>query len=132
MVQGRARPTCCRRERGRCWKSAEARCENDTLTPLGKGFTEWFTVISMSTPASLAARDARHHLHPFTNHDEMHAAGTHVMVRGEGAYIWDARGHKMLDGLAGLWCVNVGYSCHEITDAVTAQMRQLPYYCSFF
>src|SRR5690348_6829028 len=72
----------------------------------------------MSTPASLAARDAQHHLHPFTNHEEMHAAGTHVIVRGEGAYLWDARGHKMLDGLAGLWCVNVGYSCHEITEAV--------------
>jgi putrescine aminotransferase len=86
----------------------------------------------MSTSASLAVRDARHHLHPFTNHDEMHAAGTHVMVRGEGVYLWDAAGHRMLDGLAGLWCVNAGYSCHEITDAVAAQMRQLPYYCSFF
>lgn len=86
----------------------------------------------MSTPASLAARDARHHLHPFTKHDDMHAVGTHVMVRGEGVYLWDARGQKLLDGLAGLWCVNVGYSCHEITDAVNAQMQQLPYYCSFF
>lgn len=86
----------------------------------------------MSTPATLAARDARHHLHPFTHHEDMHSVGTHVMVRGEGVYLWDATGHKMLDGLAGLWCVNVGYSCHEITDAVSAQMRQLPYYCSFF
>ncbi len=98
---------------------------------LGKGFAEWF-IGRMSNPDSLAARDARHHLHPFTHHADMHAAGTHVMVRGEGVYLWDARGHKMLDGLAGLWCVNVGYSCHEITDAVFSQMRQLPYYCSFF
>jgi putrescine aminotransferase len=103
----------------------------NTGAPLGKGFAGWF-IDAMSTPASLAARDARHHLHPFTNHDDMHAAGTHVMVRGQGVYLWDARGHKMLDGLAGLWCVNVGYSCHEITDAVAAQMRELPYYCSFF
>lgn len=86
----------------------------------------------MSTPASLAARDARHHLHPFTNHDDMHAHGTHVMARGEGVYLWDAHGHRMLDGLAGLWCVNVGYSCREVIDAVNMQMRQLPYYCSFF
>src|SRR3954464_14801256 len=78
----------------------------NTLAPLGKGFAGWFIVFSMSTPSSLAARDARHHLHPFTNHEEMHAAGTHVMVRGEGVYLWDARGHRMLDGLAGLWCVN--------------------------
>lgn len=86
----------------------------------------------MSNPATLAARDAAHHLHPFTHHADMHAAGTHVMVRGEGVYLWDATGHKMLDGLAGLWCVNVGYNCAEIADAVNAQMRQLPYYCSFF
>ena len=62
----------------------------------------------------------------------MHAAGTHIMVRGEGVYLWDARGHRMLDGLAGLWCVNVGYGCAEIADAVSAQMRQLPFYPSFF
>lgn len=86
----------------------------------------------MSNPATLAARDARHHLHPFTHHEDMHAVGTHVMVRGEGVYLWDATGHKMLDGLAGLWCVNVGYNCAEIADAVNAQMRRLPYYCSFF
>lgn len=105
----------------------------NTLRALGKGFTRWFIVYTMSsTPASLAARDARHHLHPFTNHDDMHVAGTHVMVRGQGVYLWDAHGHKMLDGLAGLWCVNVGYDCKEIVDAVQAQMSQLPYYCSFF
>src|SRR5229473_4941434 len=89
----------------------------------------------MTSPVSpdvLARLDARHHLHPFTNHDEMHAAGTHVMVRGEGVYLWDARGQKLLDGLAGLWCVNVGYGREEIVEAVHAQMRQLPYYCSFF
>ena len=42
------------------------------------------------------------------NLQDMHAAGTHVMVRGEGVYLSDARGQKLLDGLAGLWCVNVG------------------------
>jgi putrescine aminotransferase len=46
--------------------------------------------------------------------------------------LWDERGQKLLDGLAGLWCVNVGYSCREIVDAVNAQMKVLPYYCSFF
>ena len=86
----------------------------------------------MSTPEGLVASDARHHLHPFTDHREMHAGGTHVIVRGEGVYVWDARGARLLDGLAGLWCVNVGYGCREIIDAVGAQMRALPYYCSFF
>jgi putrescine aminotransferase len=85
-----------------------------------------------ASPETLARLDAEHHLHPFTNHEEMHAAGTHVMVRGEGVYLWDERGRKLLDGLAGLWCVNVGYSCRDIVEAVNAQMHQLPYYCSFF
>src|SRR5207249_7987204 len=73
-----------------------------------------------------------HHLHPFTAHDELHAQGTHIITRGEGCWLWDTRGRKLLDGLAGLWCVNVGYSCAEIIDAVNEQMRRLPYYCSFF
>ncbi len=80
----------------------------------------------------LASLDARHHLHPFTDHEEMHATGTHVIVRGQGVHLWDAHGQRLLDGIAGLWCVNVGYNCAEIADAVTAQMRRLPYYCSFF
>jgi len=44
----------------------------------------------------------------------------------------DATGRRLLDGLAGLWCVNVGYGRREIIDAVGEQMRRLPYYCSFF
>ena len=102
---------------------------------LGKGFGRWSIIGTMSktaSPKALARLDARHHLHPFTNHEEMHALGTHVMVRGKGVYLWDARGQKLLDGLAGLWCVNVGYDCRTIIKAVHRQMRQLPYYCSFF
>lgn len=87
-----------------------------------------------STPSAmaLARLDARHHLHPFTNHEEMQAVGTHVMVRGEGVYLWDARGQKLLDGLAGLWCVNVGYDSGPIIKAIETQLHRLPYYCSFF
>lgn len=62
----------------------------------------------------------------------MHAQGTHVIVSGSGVFLQDAQGRQLLDGLAGLWCVNVGYGRAEITDAVAAQMRQLAYYPSFF
>ncbi|MDB5327644.1 MAG: aminotransferase, partial [Phycisphaerales bacterium] len=84
----------------------------------------------MQTP--LQDADRRHLLHPFTDHLSMHPAGTHIAVRGEGSYIIDATGRRLLDGLAGLWCVNVGYGRHEITDAVTKQMQALEYYPSFF
>ncbi|MEQ1861958.1 MAG: aminotransferase [Chthoniobacteraceae bacterium] len=84
------------------------------------------------TPDALENLDRLHHLHPFTTHEELHALGTHIITRGEGCWLWDARGRKLLDGLAGLWCVNVGYSCAGIIDAVSEQMRRVPYYCSFF
>lgn len=76
--------------------------------------------------------DREHHLHPFTNHAEMHASGTHIITSAKGVWIVEAGERKLLDGLAGLWCVNVGYGCSEIIDAVKAQMEVLPYYPSFF
>jgi putrescine aminotransferase len=87
----------------------------------------------MASPsAPLQEIDARFHLHPFTNHDEMHARGTHIIVSGDGVYVQDAEGRKLLDGLAGLWCVNVGYGRAEVIDAISAQLRQISFYPSFF
>lgn len=87
----------------------------------------------MASPAAdLEEIDARYHLHPFTNHDEMHARGTHIIVSGEGVYVQDSHGRKLLDGLAGLWCVNVGYGRAELNDAIASQLRQLCFYPSFF
>ena len=85
-----------------------------------------------STAIPLEEIDARFHLHPFTNHGDMHALGTQIIVSAEGVYVHDARGRKLLDGLAGLWCVNVGYGRAEIIDAITAQLRQVCFYPSFF
>jgi len=88
----------------------------------------------MASPliAELQDQDRRFHLHPFTDHAEMHASGTHVVKRGEGCYFIDESDRRILDGLAGLWCVNVGYNCAAIVEAVKAQMEQLPFYPSFF
>ena len=80
----------------------------------------------------LQEADRSFHLHPFTNHFEMHGQGTQVIVSADGCYLTDARGRRLLDGLAGLWCVNVGYGRREIIDAIHEQMSRLPYYCSFF
>lgn len=76
--------------------------------------------------------DQAHHLHPFTDHSAMHAAGTHVITRAEGCYVFDAENRRLLDGLAGLWCINVGYNREEIVRAVEEQMRRLCFYPSFF
>jgi len=85
-----------------------------------------------NTLEQLQQSDREHHLHPFTNHTDMHKSGTHVITGGKGCYITDENGRQLLDGLAGLWCVNVGYGRDEIATAVYEQMKKLPYYCSFF
>ncbi|MDX2081934.1 MAG: aminotransferase class III-fold pyridoxal phosphate-dependent enzyme [Terrimicrobiaceae bacterium] len=88
----------------------------------------------MNSPsvAELRELDRRHHLHPFTNHSDMHGTGTHLIKEGDGCFLIDQDDRRLLDGLAGLWCVNVGYNCAAIVEAVHAQMERLPYYPSFF
>ena len=76
--------------------------------------------------------DAAHHLHPFTDHKELRAAGSRMIVRADGPFIYDSEGNEILDGMAGLWCVNVGYGREELADAAYRQMKELPYYNSFF
>jgi putrescine aminotransferase len=76
--------------------------------------------------------DNAHHLHPFTDHKDLHAKRSRIITRAEGVYIFDADGSKILDGMSGLWCVNSGYGRQEIVDAVAEQMRELPYYNNFF
>src|SRR5690606_14165431 len=80
----------------------------------------------------LQAIDAAHHLHPFTDHKELRAAGSRVIVRADGAYIHDSEGNAILDGMAGLWCVDVGYGRKELAEVAYEQMLELPYYNSFF
>jgi putrescine aminotransferase len=76
--------------------------------------------------------DAAHHLHPFTDHNDLRGAGSRMITRASGPFIYDSEGHEILDGMAGLWCVNVGYGRHELAEAAYEQMKELPYYNSFF
>ena len=76
--------------------------------------------------------DALHHLHPFTNHASLRGSGARVIVKGEGSYIWDSEGHRILDGMAGLWTTNIGYGRVELADAARDQMIELPFYNTFF
>ena len=76
--------------------------------------------------------DGLHHIHPFTDHKALMEKGTRVITRANGVYLWDSDGNKILDGMAGLWCVNVGYGRQELVDVATKQMMELPYYNNFF
>ena len=80
----------------------------------------------------LQEQDRNFQLHPFTNHADLHASGTHIVLEGHGCHFVDESGRRILDGLAGLWCVNLGYSSKAIVQAVTQQLERLPYYPSFF
>ena len=73
-----------------------------------------------------------HHLAPFTDYQALNRKGARIITRAEGVYLWDSEGHRILDGMAGLWCVNVGYGREELIEAATRQMRELPYYNLFF
>ena len=76
--------------------------------------------------------DALHHLHPFTSHKSLRAGGVRVIVRGDGPYLWDSEGKRILDGMSGLWTANVGHSRRELAEAAYEQMLKLPFYNTFF
>src|SRR5581483_4536025 len=84
------------------------------------------------SPDALRRLDAAHLIHPFTASAQLHPDGTGIIRAGPGATVIDETGRELLDGLAGLWCVNVGYGRREIADAVQRQMLELAYYPSFF
>ena len=79
------------------------------------------------TPDSIAAKDLAHVLHPVTNLADLHANGPDVHARAKGVYLWDASGKQYLEGMAGLWCVSLGYGDEELVQVAAEQLRQLSY-----
>jgi putrescine aminotransferase len=86
----------------------------------------------VDTAQSLRERDARHHLHPFSDMAALNAEGARIITRAEGVWLHDVEGRSFLDAFSGLWNVAVGYGRREIAEAVYAQMLELPYYNNFF
>ncbi|WP_129140065.1 aspartate aminotransferase family protein [Modicisalibacter coralii] len=80
----------------------------------------------------LRALDRAHHLHPFTDFKALGEEGSRIVTHAEGVYIHDSEGNRILDAMAGLWCVNLGYGREELAAAATEQLRTLPYYNNFF
>jgi len=76
--------------------------------------------------------DRDHYLHPFTDHKDLSAKKSRIITRADGVYIYDADDNQILDGMSGLWCVNAGYGRDELVEAAANQLRELPYYNSFF
>jgi len=76
--------------------------------------------------------DAAHHMHPFTTNDDLAKKGARVITRAKGVTLTDSEGNEILDAMAGLWCVNIGYGREELAEVAARQMRELPYYNTFF
>lgn len=83
--------------------------------------------------AELRRLDVAHHLPAQQDHKLMaEAGGSRIITRAEGCTIYDGDGVALLDGMAGLWCVQVGYGREELARAAYDQMRELAYYNTFF
>jgi putrescine aminotransferase len=78
------------------------------------------------------ARDSDRYLHPFTDHAALRRRGARIVTHADGVYVWDTDGNKVLDGLAGLGCVNIGYGRAELVRAAAEQMQRLSFCQSFF
>jgi putrescine aminotransferase len=76
--------------------------------------------------------DAKHHIHPFTDTHALNKKGVRIIVKADGIYLHDSEGRRLIDGMSGLWCVNVGYGQTELAEAAAEAMKQLPYYNAFF
>jgi len=82
--------------------------------------------------AELQALDAAHHLHPFTNGSQLNQKGARIITRANGSTLTDSEGNDFLDAMAGLWCVNIGYGRDELANVAANQMKELPFYNTFF
>ncbi len=77
------------------------------------------------------AKDRAHVLHPYTDFTSFHDEGSQVIDGASGMHVTDTDGRKLLDGIAGLWCVNIGHGRQEMAEAISAQVMQMQYYNPF-
>ena len=83
--------------------------------------------------AELKRLDVAHHLPAQQDYQLIEdMGGSRIVTHAEGCYIHDGDGNRILDGMAGLWCVNVGYGRKELAEVAFEQMQELPFYNTFF
>lgn len=75
--------------------------------------------------------DRDHFIHPYSNFASFKEEGSQIITGAEGMYIIDADGNQFLDGIAGLWCVNIGHGRKEMADCISEQVLKMQYYNPF-
>ncbi|MBZ9894340.1 aspartate aminotransferase family protein [Mesorhizobium sp. B2-2-4] len=81
---------------------------------------------------SLIELDRAHLVHPFSSYRSHEETGVRVLKSAKGATVTEASGKTLLDGFAGLWCVNIGYGQESVVEAAAKQLRELPYATGYF
>ncbi|MCF6119915.1 aspartate aminotransferase family protein [Mesorhizobium muleiense] len=81
---------------------------------------------------SLIELDRAHLVHPLSCYRSHEETGVRVLKSAKGATVTDASGKTLLDGFAGLWCVNIGYGQESVVEAAAKQLRELPYATGYF
>lgn len=76
-------------------------------------------------------QDKDHHIHPWTDFSTFKESGSMILADSDNVHVRDSEGREYLDGIGGLWCVNIGYARKEMADAIAEQICQIPYYSSF-
>ena len=80
---------------------------------------------------ALWRQDLDHYIHPWTDFSTFKEEGSLIMAESEGAYVIDSEGNRYIDGIGGLWCVNIGYANEEMAQAIAEQVRRITYYSTF-
>src|SRR5215469_6383 len=75
--------------------------------------------------------DRDHIIHPWIDLGTAKTREPLIVAAAEGVHIYDSRGHRMLDGIGGMWCVNIGYGREEMAQAIADQVRRMPYFSPF-
>jgi len=75
--------------------------------------------------------DRAHFIHPYADFASFHSEGSQIISSASGMHVIDADGRQYLDGMAGLWCVNIGHGRHDMAEAIAAQVVEMQYYNPF-
>ena len=86
---------------------------------------------TVSTLAQLKQDNAQYLWHPMAHPGAMKKTAPDIIARGEGVHVWDVDGHRLIDGIGGLWSSNLGHSNRAVRDAIVAQLDELPFYNVF-
>ena len=76
--------------------------------------------------------DKDHFIHPWTEFESFKKEGSIIFQSAKGSYIFDSNGKKYLDGIGGLWCINIGYGRKELGEVAAEQMERMAYFSTCY